>query len=34
MFPALLRIDTPLEIDYYQQGGILPAVLRELVARG
>jgi len=31
-FPVLLRIDTALEIDYYEQGGILPAVLRELVA--
>jgi aconitate hydratase len=25
------RIDTPIEIDYYQHGGILPYVLRELV---
>jgi aconitate hydratase len=33
-FPVLLRIDTPLEIDYYRQGGILPTVLRELVAQG
>jgi aconitate hydratase len=32
-FPVLLRIDTPLEINYYEQGGILPAVLRELLAR-
>jgi aconitate hydratase len=29
---VLLRIDTPIEIDYYQHGGILPYVLRELVA--
>ena len=28
----LLRIDTPIEIDYYKHGGILPFVLRELLA--
>ncbi|MFN2475106.1 MAG: aconitate hydratase [Chthoniobacterales bacterium] len=28
-----LRIDTAIEIDYYRHGGILPFVLRELVAR-
>jgi aconitate hydratase len=28
----LLRIDTPIEVDYYRHGGILPFVLRELVA--
>jgi aconitate hydratase A / 2-methylisocitrate dehydratase len=27
----LLRIDTPIEVDYYRNGGILPYVLRELV---
>jgi aconitate hydratase len=27
-----LRIDTPIEVDYYQHGGILPYVLRSLVA--
>lgn len=26
------RIDTPIEIEYYQHGGILPFVLRQLVA--
>jgi aconitate hydratase len=26
------RIDTPIEIEYYQHGGILPYVLRQLVA--
>ena len=31
--PVKLRIDTPIEIDYYRHGGILPFVLRELVAR-
>ncbi|MDD5181018.1 MAG: aconitate hydratase [Gallionellaceae bacterium] len=29
--PLLLRIDTPIEVDYYRHGGILPYVLRELV---
>ncbi|HXX57983.1 MAG TPA: aconitase family protein, partial [Thermodesulfovibrionales bacterium] len=29
----LLRIDTAIEIDYYRHGGILPFVLRELIAR-
>jgi aconitate hydratase len=29
----LLRIDTPVEVDYYRHGGILPYVLRELVTR-
>jgi len=27
------RIDTPIEIEYYQHGGILPFVLRQLVAK-
>jgi len=27
------RIDTPIEIEYYQHGGILPFVLRQLAAR-
>ena len=30
--PVLLRIDTPIEVDYYLNGGILPFVLRELLA--
>jgi len=30
--PLLLRIDTPIEVDYYRHGGILPYVLRELIA--
>jgi len=29
----LLRIDTPIEVDYYRAGGILPFVLKELVSR-
>ncbi|GMV54333.1 MAG: aconitate hydratase [Betaproteobacteria bacterium] len=28
----LCRIDTPIEVDYYLHGGILPFVLRELIA--
>ncbi len=28
--PLLLRIDTPIEVDYYRHGGILPYVLNEL----
>jgi len=31
--PLLLRIDTPIEVDYYRHGGILPYVLRELVGQ-
>jgi aconitate hydratase len=31
--PVKCRIDTPIEIDYYQHGGILPFVLRQLVAK-
>jgi len=30
--PVILRIDTPIEIDYYRHGGILPFVLREILA--
>nr|SPS06713.1 aconitate hydratase 1 [Candidatus Nitrotoga fabula] len=29
----LLRIDTPVEVDYYRHGGILPYVLKELIAQ-
>jgi len=29
----LLRIDTPIEVDYYRHGGILPFVLRELIGK-
>ena len=31
--PVRCRIDTPIEIDYYQHGGILPYVLRQLMAK-
>jgi len=30
--PITLRIDTPIEVDYYYHGGILPFVLRQLLA--
>jgi aconitate hydratase len=30
--PLLLRIDTPIEVDYYLHGGILPFVLRDLLS--
>jgi aconitate hydratase len=33
-FEARLRIDTPKELDYYQHGGILQYVLRQLAAPG
>ena len=29
--PVKLRIDTPIEVDYYRHGGILPFVLRQLI---
>ena len=31
-FQALVRIDTPVEAQYYKNGGILPFVLRQLLA--
>ena len=30
---VVCRIDTPIEIDYYQHGGILPYVLRQIVSK-
>ncbi len=30
--PLILRIDTPIEVEYYKGGGILPYVLRQLLA--
>ncbi len=32
-FSAVARLDTQVEIEYYRHGGILPAVLRDLVKR-
>jgi aconitate hydratase len=31
MFEAIVRIDTPVEIDYYRNGGILQTVLRKML---
>ena len=31
-FQAKVRIDTPVELDYYRNGGILQTVLRNLLA--
>jgi aconitate hydratase len=31
-FEATVRIDTPGEADYYRNGGIMPFVLRQLLA--
>ncbi len=33
-FVAQCRIDTPVEIDYYKNGGILQTVLRSILAKG
>ena len=30
-FQAAVRIDTPVELDYYKNGGILQTVLRKLM---
>ena len=30
-FPLIVRLDTPVEIDYYRAGGILPYVLRSIL---
>ncbi len=31
-FDVIVRIDTPAELEYYRNGGILPYVLRQVVA--
>jgi aconitate hydratase len=31
--PVRVRIDTPIEVEYYKHGGILPYVLRQLIAQ-
>ena len=31
VFPALVRIDTATEVDYYRHGGILHMVLRHML---
>ncbi len=30
-FPVTVRLDTPVEVDYFRNGGILPTVLRKLI---
>jgi aconitate hydratase len=32
-FEAQLRVDTPQEVEYYRNGGILPYVLRQLAGK-
>ena len=32
-FTAMVRVDTPQEVEYYRNGGILPYVLRQLAAK-
>ncbi|MCS7003654.1 MAG: hypothetical protein NZ518_12460, partial [Dehalococcoidia bacterium] len=32
VFQALARVDTPIEVEYYRHGGILPMVLRKMMA--
>jgi len=31
--PVIVRIDTPIEVDYYEHGGILPFVLGQLISQ-
>lgn len=31
--PLISRLDTPLEVEYYRQGGILPFVLRQILSK-
>ena len=31
--PVTVRIDTPIEVEYYRHGGILPYVLRQLLTK-
>src|SRR5438876_2868952 len=31
--PVIVRIDTPIEVEYYRHGGILPYVLRQILSR-
>ena len=31
IFPLVVRLDTPVEIDYYRAGGILPYVLSQIL---
>jgi aconitate hydratase len=31
-FQVLARVDTPIEVEYYRHGGILPMVLRKMMS--
>ena len=33
-FQAVVRIDTPIEVEYYRHGGILQMVLRQILKEG
>ena len=33
-FEVFIRVDTPVEVEYYRNGGILPYVLRQIAASG
>jgi aconitate hydratase len=33
-FRVIARLDMPIEIEYYKNGGILPTVLRQVLAQG
>lgn len=33
IFPATVRLDTPVDVDYYRNGGILQTVLRKLASQ-
>jgi aconitate hydratase len=33
MFTVIMRIDTPVEVKYYRNGGILHAVLRDMAQK-
>ena len=32
-FPATVRLDTPVDVEYYRNGGILQTVLRKLASQ-
>jgi aconitate hydratase len=32
VFQVLARVDTPIEVEYYRHGGILPMVLRKMMS--
>ena len=33
MFRVICRLDTPIEVEYYRHGGIMPMVLRQIIAQ-